>query len=273
MNNIVPLDCVRSIFEMALDKDDYWSLTEFIRVYTDLRCLCKTFAETLTWEFITDLLCVQDIQNTPLHEKPITYTKTQAKSIFSLTEKDLENVPCTEKQNPRFKSAHPMKLYSSTVLIQKAKEKFGSKRLLLEYQEKKKQRSIKRQETVENARHQRQEELERKLHQRGLALRSDSRLCDAYIDHGKGNVEEIVNIMHEMDFYHQHTEYRAFYRKAWSSEKQYSGWCDPDYISQEAKMDALFDFARKHSGCPDYVPPTLRLDVIRIQQEQQDGLL
>ena len=137
---------------------------------------------------------------------------------------------------------------------------------MLEYQEKKKQRSIKRQETIDNARQQRQEELETKLHQRGLELRSDSRLCDAYIDHGKGNVDEIVNIMHEMDFYHQHTEYRAFYRKAWSSEKQYSGWCNPDDISHEAKIDALFDFAHKHVGCPDYVPPTLRSDVIRIQQ-------
>ena len=269
MHLVLPLDCIRYIWEMALDKDDYWTISEFIHVCADLRGLCKPFAETLSWNLISKLLSVPDIQTSHHKETPMTYTKTQAKSTFSLTDNDLEDLPCTRKKNPRFPSSAPMKLYSSKVLLQKAREKYGTKRIMLEYEEKKRQISIKRLETIKKAQTQRQEELETKLRERGLHLRSDSRLCKLYIENGNGNLDKIVNIMHEMDFYHQYTEYRVLYREIWSAEKAYKGWCDPDSILEEAKSAALYEFARKRNDCPDFVPPTLRPYVYRIQEEEQ----
>lgn len=43
----------------------------------------------------------------------------------------------------------------------------------------------------------------------GCNLRSDSRLCSTYIEHGDGGPKEIAKIMAEMQFYHAHTEYQA----------------------------------------------------------------
>lgn len=266
MDNNLPPECLLHIFEMALDKDDYWSLSEFVHVYAGIRCLCKIFASTLTWKALSHILSVHDIRTDYIDDTGTTYTKTQAKSTFLLTDKDMDALPCTEKCNPRFRSAHPMKIYTSRVLIQKAKEKYGTRRLMLEHVAARKNRALKRQKTKENIRLQRHDELVEKLGQRGLELRSDSRLCSAYIENGKGDANEIANIMHEMDFYHRYTDYRQIYREIWREEKEYAGWCDPDEVSLMAKSEALRSFALGRTDCPDYVPPTLCIDVRQIQE-------
>ncbi len=61
-------------------------------------------------------------------------------------------------------------------------------------------------------------ELIEKLAQKNLKLRSDSRLCNLYINGGIENmnnldvqinsVDDIVDIMEEMDFYFKHTNYK-----------------------------------------------------------------
>jgi hypothetical protein len=68
--------------------------------------------------------------------------------------------------------------------------------------------------TYENVRWRRQRWIERRrarlraaLAARGLELRVDSRLCDAYILRGEGSAQEIAAIMHEMDFLYKHTTY------------------------------------------------------------------
>ena len=52
----------------------------------------------------------------------------------------------------------------------------------------------------------------------GCELRDDSRLCEAYIDYGHGNLQNICSIMAEMKFYYDHTDYasilEALYDKA-----------------------------------------------------------
>ena len=75
------------------------------------------------------------------------------------------------------------------------------------------------------AKHNRRKELIFKLAQRDLVLRSDSKLCQLYIEGGVdhlntvvkqhnglqigpiGSVDDIVDVMEEMDFYFTHTKY------------------------------------------------------------------
>lgn len=58
---------------------------------------------------------------------------------------------------------------------------------------------------------QRREELTARLNARGLQLRSDSVLCTGYIATGSGNIDQIVTIMVEMDWYFRVTTYATRY--------------------------------------------------------------
>lgn len=67
------------------------------------------------------------------------------------------------------------------------------------------------------SRNKRQFELQAALESVGLVLRSDAKICWAFINgtgygHDK-NVEEIVDIMKEMDYLHKHTTYRKVLRE------------------------------------------------------------
>jgi hypothetical protein len=69
------------------------------------------------------------------------------------------------------------------------------------------QRGAKKAASAKRKRDARTEILKSKLRSRGCELRSDSRLCDAFIDKGEGDPETISIIMEEMKFYHDHTDY------------------------------------------------------------------
>jgi hypothetical protein len=247
----LPLECVLSILEMALDKDDYWTLSEFLGVCAGLRGLRRGFASVLTWETVSRSLSVRDARTDCVEDMDKTYTKTQAKSLFRLTDKDMEDLPYRQKCNPRFRSAPSMRLYTMRVLLQKAKKKYGTKRQMNEQKAIQAQRAAKRQQTKDHARLRRRAELVEKLGRRGLELRGDSRLCHAYIENGHGDVDQITDCMHEMDFYHRHTDYQRYYRQLWRERNEYY----PDEISEMAKHEALRSFALGRTDCPDYVPP------------------
>ncbi|KAI8144179.1 hypothetical protein BJV82DRAFT_578222 [Fennellomyces sp. T-0311] len=56
----------------------------------------------------------------------------------------------------------------------------------------------------------RRREIVRGLGEYGLQLRSDSRLCAAYIQDGVGDIDDIVTVMREMDWYFRETDYQTF---------------------------------------------------------------
>ena len=47
------------------------------------------------------------------------------------------------------------------------------------------------------------------LQKLGCELREDSKLCEAYIKNGVGNPRKIAEIMQEMQFFHEHTQYAS----------------------------------------------------------------
>lgn len=106
--------------------------------------------------------------------------------------------------------------------------------------------------------------LETALEQKGCSLRSDSRLCEAYIDYGYGDVVGIVKTMNEMRFFFGHTEYARLRTDAFTRLRDIDGMYDgiSEDASDEAKVNALKlwvrQFASVEEACarPE-LPPSL----------------
>jgi F-box-like/XPA protein C-terminus len=84
-----------------------------------------------------------------------------------------------------------------------------------------------RQEEVEKTKEVRRQELSHKLTFAGLTLRSDSRLCQQYIDSATGNADNIVVTMKEMDWFFRCTSY------ATSRKVFYDSYGDSDYDTDD----------------------------------------
>lgn len=61
--------------------------------------------------------------------------------------------------------------------------------------------------------------LEAELRAVGCELRTDSKLCSAYVAHGEGDPREIAQTMAEMRFYHEHTRYAALRDKIYEDAR------------------------------------------------------
>jgi hypothetical protein len=101
----------------------------------------------------------------------------------------------------------------------------------------------------------RAKELADALSLRKLELRADSRLCNAYIESGVGDIDEIVDVMDEMRFYHAHTNYPY--------EVQFTS-------SQEAKNRALNNWVAGGGRLDDPdLPLSLKKTVSKRIRKQQ----
>jgi len=112
----------------------------------------------------------------------------------------------------------------------------------------------------------RRTELVKKLEEKGLQLRDDSKLCKQYIKRGEGNLQHIVDVMEEMDWFYKNTKYSKFYKEAKDREYQdwrsYRGWgesfeYDPTEISEIAKKMAISDYLGG-TAVPPLPPPALK---------------
>jgi hypothetical protein len=120
---------------------------------------------------------------------------------------------------------------------------------------------------AEVQRERRRERLTAALEAQGCQLRSDSRLCDAYINDNDGDIDMIVRVMEQMHFYHTHTEYAQAYEDERRAELEYKGRYDPDEISDTAKTIALsawvmtFD-SNEAAASHAHLPTSLRARVL-----------
>lgn len=177
--------------------------------------------------------------NSPNH----VITRTNAKKMYKLNDADLGSLPIIMKWN----NTHRVDM--TLIPMKMLQHKADSKHFSVGGLEKKKERTAaaaeKRRNTLERKRRERTAELEEALNARGLELRSDSELCDDYIE-GKNvySLERIVDIMEEMKFYHEQTDYPELYREIRS--EYYDSYYQVDHIevSQTAKYSALRDWIR-----------------------------
>lgn len=81
--------------------------------------------------------------------------------------------------------------------------------------------------TTRNKKDTRQAWLTAALERKGCTLREDSRVCQAYIEDGIGDLETICNVMCEMKFYFAHTNYEAIRDEMYNqAHDEYEEECD-----------------------------------------------
>ena len=138
---------------------------------------------------------------------------------------------------------------------------------------------------VANNRYIRKRELENALKSHGLRLRPDSSLCNGYINHGSGDLDDIVTTMVEMAWLFNRTNYKNIMGKrmknAWEEYRRNRGYYDywdeydededevdyeaeenieqPDKsaISQESKIVAVRQWLESRKHDREDVPPRL----------------
>jgi hypothetical protein len=114
----------------------------------------------------------------------------------------------------------------------------------------------------------REAQLRAALCERGLELRTDSRLCEQYIQRGHGNIAAIVETMDEMRFYHTHTTYATFreqvYRRHRMSATEISA------IAKERAWKHVLKH-RTREWLLRHLPPSLRPRLLDHDQHAEDA--
>jgi len=232
-------------------------------------------------------------------EPEVLVTLTTCRKEFGLKDEDLENLEVELRNNPRYRSAAPMRLYNKLDVLRRVIEvrgpgvwplTFGQELASREADLKKskalKARYIKRQadakqivETAHDldennrgreitkaiddyasgainrgefvqeltalvAKRNRRRDLIIALDALGCELRSDSRLCEAYVEEGIGSPAEIATVMREMKFYFDHTDYQAFHNAAYEERRQNRRYYDYD---EEYESNSMSTWAKERA--------------------------
>lgn len=138
-------------------------------------------------------------------------TKTTAKQKFLLKDSELEKLHRISVPNPHFSKAHDM------VLFLEKDCKYLSRNDLNEALYKKELRSQKIKENKQKKILERTLELKNALKKVGLKVRSDSKLCNSYIqgtlDRDEWSLDDVVKMCIEMHWLHTKTNYKELLNK------------------------------------------------------------
>lgn len=139
-------------------------------------------------------------------------TKTDAKSRYGLTEKDINNLNYEARTNPVYRSAAAMKLFYVSDVESAALKKFklSSVQELLDFIDERRTKRATRTEQIRERKklsnEERRNNLKNELEKVGLELRSDSQIADWYITNSKRahTLEKSVELIRRAHIVHQH---------------------------------------------------------------------
>jgi hypothetical protein len=212
----------------------------------NMQFVSKRFNEVSN-AFVTKFEKFQYHYTNKVYSDKLSMCASLAKATFCLTDRDLAGLKCTLKTNPHYRSAAPMRMYDKQDLIRVAFEKHKtSTKTLVELVNDKEQKSLMRKQVRVNKIQERRNELRQALSAHDLYLRDDSRVCNEYIQRGRGpngeNLDQVVNIMVEMDWYFKHN-----YRNVFENIKHsYYGWYDITDVSRRAKVQIMSKYKREN---------------------------
>ena len=156
-------------------------------------------------------------------------TKTIAKKEYMLTDGDLDHLEYIETRNPYYRNASPMNLFLKSDVVAYANKKYDGK--FQEVKDKKATKSKATKEKKATRREVRTAELKAALEMEGLELRSDSKLCQNYVDnklHESWTIKAVVAMCAEMRWLHNHTNYPQLLKEAVHDMAEqiaeYEGW-------------------------------------------------
>jgi hypothetical protein len=182
-------------------------------------------------------------------------TKTNAINDYALTAKDLKDI-----RHNQYKKIFKTNLYLIQDIEHLAIEKHGSLeealKLVNEKKDKKQNRLIKK-EQVQN---ERKKELSNYLRKNNVKYREDSQLCEEYIKKGdkSGFTKEYIGeMLKEMDFFYNHTNYSCLLKSKRRDEideyreyGHYHRWTDEDEddLREIVKKKALKEYLKTHDN-------------------------
>jgi len=185
-------------------------------------------------------------------------TKTNAKELYCLTDKDLIGVPhdTVSLFGRKYMSAN---LYDKDIIEEIALKKYGSQdgidEAIIQREkkaEKRKQNKILKEEKMIPIRQNRRNELETYLKSLGLpGIRADSSLCDIYIEKGNQSgytMEKVGEIMKECDFFYNQTDYSSLVDDEIEDAKSYKGYYDIEECKSSAMYRAIDDYKDDHKA-------------------------
>ncbi|KAJ3106901.1 hypothetical protein HDU97_005388 [Phlyctochytrium planicorne] len=184
-------------------------------------------------------------------------TKGRAKDEYRLKDFHMGLMHYDPVKNPHHREAAPMCLYQIRDLRRMYDFVHGGPATLRIAEQKKSER-LEKAVPRKSAKQKREEALEAALAARGLQLRDDSRLCEAYIKKGEGDLYSIVTVMAEMDWYFRCTDY-AELRMSLALDE----WC-LQRVEQGNYLSPRHDPESKRRP-----PPSLWISIERIM----DGLI
>ena len=114
------------------------------------------------------------------------------------------------------------------------------------------------------------ENLIKALKSRGLKLRDDSRLCKYYIEDGDGTLQEIVEIMHEMDWFFSKTNYRhVMSSSSWDDYVDDYDYLDSSETSKRIVINRLVKQNYNFSNAPPNIIERASDELVRIDERKQ----
>ena len=160
-----------------------------------------------------------------------------AKSLWGLTDADLENLIFKIKKGKKFYKFQDVKKFSSIKFSNNYENLIAFKNL------KQKERYKNLQNTFDKYR---------------ITIQLDSKLCNYYIKFGKGDPENIAKVIKENEFYHIYTNYLFELEKFMVNCYCEFGYYDVIQITLLAKQNALKDFMKINSSNQNLIPLSLR---------------
>lgn len=190
-------------------------------------------------------------------------TATRAKAEYLLADADLAPLPVERVTNPHYRYAAMMRLYTVGDLEDAAVRKHGSWPAFQAEMAARAARALVSARQC-SARH---SQLSEALRAHRVELRSDSAMCESFINRGCGvngeSMAEVVDIAREMAFLHRHTGYAGIVERVKDEHRGMFGWYELDDVLEEAKARAVRAWYRAHpdadaTGVPPRIAARMR---------------
>jgi hypothetical protein len=270
----LPGDCLRIIRDFLQYRDEFTTYARHYRFFMNISLLCKQFFPIFS-------LNGESMKNLSALETKEKISRKCANNNYGIDNNELDLIYHEGKKHRHRRDKD--KIFIQVKIINAAYKKYGT---FYNYQIQKKQREIdekNRKELAEKEKKMRKEELIQKLREHNLPLREDSTLCYRYIYDNIGEINDVVNTMVEMDFFHKYTNYSNEYYNIQSNyidfqrsmsfgDYYYLTSDDKKRISNMAKKSCLekwcstissYDIAIKYP----HLPITLHENVRRIMEK------
>lgn len=186
-------------------------------------------------------------------------TKTTAKTNYFLNDNDLKSINYFETKNPYYSSGYNMRLYLKSDVDKLVNEKYGDN--LDNMKQEKESKKITRIRNKKMKCQERRSDLVYKLSEVGLKIRSDSRLCDNYINGTLSKdwkLEDVVEMCCLMNWLYNYTDYKKKLKEKLDDELSFyknfgERYYFPD-IYEGVESSVRDEIIEKNGGIPDTWP-------------------